>query len=129
MTPSRMFLYSRTVCNLKFVQIVNRFFRLFRSTVVAQNPPPPLRELAPAEGKTIGRPRTMLSPLEFRFLNVTRRIGNVAAWNDPAFPRLWLYNLHYFDGLMAPPSAEHIALQRALIARWIAENPPAGGAG
>lgn len=44
-------------------------------------------------------------------------------------PRLWLYNLHYFDDLNASGAENRADLHRRLIGRWIAENPPVDGAG
>ncbi len=41
--------------------------------------------------------------------------------------RLWRYNLHYFDDLTATAAEERSAWHRALIARWIEENPPGLG--
>jgi uncharacterized heparinase superfamily protein len=52
---------------------------------------------------------------QFRFLNQERRIQS---WNDPGIPKLWLYNLHYFER----PTAD-------LIRKWIAENPVGAGNG
>ena len=51
-------------------------------------------------------------------------------WQDVHGAALWRYNLHYFDDLNAPDD-DHARLpwQRALIERWIAENPPAHGVG
>lgn len=51
----------------------------------------------------------------FTFLNLT---ATPNGWNDPALDLLWRYNLHYFDFLDAIASSA-----RALIERWIAENP------
>ena len=51
----------------------------------------------------------------FRFLNEEREIRT---WNDPDIPKLWLYNLHYFEN----PTSE-------LIESWIAENPTGEGTG
>ena len=51
----------------------------------------------------------------FRFLNEER---TVRGWNDAGVPKLWLYNLHYFEC----PEAE-------LIERWIRENPVGQGNG
>jgi len=54
-------------------------------------------------------------PGRFRFLNQEH---TVASWNDSHLPKLWLYNLHYFDY----PTLE-------LMERWLAENPPGTGNG
>jgi hypothetical protein len=43
--------------------------------------------------------------------------------------KLWLYNLHYFDDLNGVAAAERTAWHRALLARWVAENPPGVGNG
>jgi uncharacterized heparinase superfamily protein len=51
------------------------------------------------------------------------------AWDDPALPKLWRYNLHYFDDLNAQDAALRNTLHVALMAQWVRENPPAGGSG
>lgn len=63
----------------------------------------------------IARPAAQTGPNRFRFLNQERAIRS---WNDAGIPKLWLYNLHYFEH-----SAEH------LIERWILENPIGAGNG
>jgi uncharacterized heparinase superfamily protein len=54
-------------------------------------------------------------PKRFRFLNQEREIET---WNAESIPKLWLYNLHYFD-----------FVDGALVRRWIAENPVGQGIG
>lgn len=71
----------------------------------------------------------MRGPARFRFLNVERQLEFPAGWTDPGAERLWLYNLHYFDDLVASGFAERAAWHQALIERWIADNPPAAGVG
>ncbi|WP_313950202.1 alginate lyase family protein [Accumulibacter sp.] len=71
----------------------------------------------------------MLAADSFRFLNVAGWVRNAADWNDPAQEKLWLYNLHYFDDLNALGAADRVGWQRALIERWVAENPPGAGNG
>jgi uncharacterized heparinase superfamily protein len=63
----------------------------------------------------IQRECSQTAPNRFRFLNQERRIES---WNDPGTPKLWLYNLHYFES----PTAD-------LIQKWIAENPVGKGNG
>ncbi|GAB4342151.1 MAG: heparinase II/III family protein [Desulfobulbaceae bacterium] len=50
-------------------------------------------------------------------------------WNDPARSRLWLYNLHYFDDLLAGDGPSRRQWHEALIQRWIEENPAGTGSG
>lgn len=71
----------------------------------------------------------MFSEDTFRFLNETKTVATAASWNDPAIPKLWLYNLHYFDDLTSADAEERKDWHRDLIERWIAENPVGKGNG
>ena len=62
------------------------------------------------------------------FLSERRNIRQATIWNDSSVSKLWLYNLHYFDDLLAS-SASRREEHRSFIDRWISENPPAGGNG
>jgi uncharacterized heparinase superfamily protein len=74
------------------------------------------------------RRQSQFGPTRFCFLN---RDGDLVdgGWDDPNADKLWLYNLHYFDDLSAAGSESRSDWHRALIARWIADNPPAEGTG
>ena len=61
-----------------------------------------------------------------RYLGQQRSLGEVG-WDAPEVPLLWRYNQHYFDDLCAQGAAERAAWHRALLTRWIAENPPGRG--
>ena len=67
--------------------------------------------------------RERLRAGEFAFLNRRENLGWPPRWNDTALPRLWIYNLHYFEFL------ESLAYEdgRALILDWIAHHPLARG--
>lgn len=81
----------------------------------------------------------------FTFLGRTVTIQSPADWTDPKHAKLWRYNAHYLDALCPTPqgsdrslwdawSAEQHGLPEqdlrpALIARWIADNPPSHGDG
>ena len=75
------------------------------------------------------RAPSMLGLNTFRFLNQTHSVPTRGSWNDIALEKLWLYNLHYFDDLNAQNASVRAGWHRALIERWIAENPPASGNG
>jgi uncharacterized heparinase superfamily protein len=70
----------------------------------------------------------MVGEDQFHFLNTT---GNLAVhgWDDSAMDRLWRYNLHYFDDLNAQDAVTRLPWHRALLSRWVRENPPAAGTG
>lgn len=71
----------------------------------------------------------MLGPERFRFLNEERQLRWPEGWNDSAAHQLWIYNLHYFEDLTAHDAAARAQWHRALIERWIRENPPFAGKG
>jgi uncharacterized heparinase superfamily protein len=55
----------------------------------------------------------------FTFLNSKHNIGRPTDWNNTNFPKLWLYNLHYFEYLWALDyiNAKHI------VSDWIENHP------
>jgi uncharacterized heparinase superfamily protein len=74
------------------------------------------------------RPRPSLSPggtgdFGFVFLGAQRTFGRGAVdWHCADVPRLWRYNLHYFDYLL--DENRSIDARDHLIDDWIARNPP-----
>lgn len=71
----------------------------------------------------------MTGPRSFRFLGVERSINSASDWNRVDWPKLWIYNLHYFDDLAADGAEHRREWQRDLLQRWIHENPPGKGGG
>lgn len=80
------------------------------------------------QGPQVHEP-SLLGPAEVCFLNLKANIQTAECWNHPAFEKLWLYNLHYFDDLNAQDSQLRTEWQLAWVQRWIAENPPVHGNG
>lgn len=121
--------YFHTLRHLRPVQIYGRlWFRLYRPRPDSR-PAPPLRVAAGSwVAPPAGEPR-LLGPVTFRFLDETRTLADPGDWNRPDWDKLWLYNLHYFDDLNAEEAGVRREWQRALIARWITDNPPGHGNG
>lgn len=71
----------------------------------------------------------MLGPCRMRFLGVEREVEKPDDWNRGDWPKLWLYNAHYFDDLAASDASRRRDWHRDLISRWVAENPPGHGNG
>lgn len=71
----------------------------------------------------------MVSSNEFRFLNQVRQLVEPTDWDRADWPRLWVYNLHYFDDLDAVGAEARTPWHASLIDRWVAENPGPGGTG
>ena len=120
--------YWHTLRWLKPVQLWGRaWFRLHRPRPDTR-PAPPLR---PARGAWLAcrRAPSMTGPARFRFLSVEHELAAPADWDRADWPRLWRYNLHYFDDLAAQDAADRVSRHCALIERWIADNPPGRGTG
>lgn len=118
----------RTVRWLRPVQIVGRaWLRLYRPRP-APAPPPDVRQVSP-HWKGCSRSPSATGPDALRLLNEEHRIAHAADWNNSAWPKLWLYNAHYFDDLVATGASARLAWHRALVARWVEENPPGHGVG
>lgn len=128
MSPPGAATYWHTLKELKPVQIYGRV--LFKATRPKADlrAAPRLRPLRTAHVAPATRIPSMLGPATFRFLNETRDLDS-CGWDDPQCLKLWRYNLHYFDDLAATHAGERRDWHRALILRWISENPPGRGSG
>lgn len=65
----------------------------------------------------------------FCFIGEVKTLSSAADWNRADWPKLWLYNLHYFDDLVAEGADSRSQWHRDLIRRWLGENPPGKGNG
>jgi len=121
--------YWHTVRHLRPVQIYGRlWFRLHRPRVDTA-PPPDLRPVRHYMPALVPRQPTLIGEDVFRFLNEEHRLADMDGWDDPTIAKLWRYNLHYFDDLMATGAEARKAWHLALLARWIEENPMGEGTG
>lgn len=110
------------------MQVTNRLKRRLLPAKVDASLPPPVE---PSIGHWVGcrRRQSLFGPDTFRFLSDTKSVSQSADWNRADWPRLWIYNAHYFDDCVADDAAARTQWHRALIKRWVTENPPAAGAG
>ncbi|KQW81720.1 hypothetical protein ASC89_05750 [Devosia sp. Root413D1] len=118
-----------TVRRLRPVQVYGRAWRQLKRGRIDTRPSPPVRTVIGPWAAPAPRERSLHTAWRTRFLNHDGEIAQASQWEDPSQTRLWLYNLHYFDDLASASDEQHRALQRKLISRWIAENPPANGTG
>lgn len=118
-----------TVRYLRPVQLFGRVSKALRRLRPRTGPAPGLRTQASVWSLPPWRPPSMIDETRFRFLNIEHEISAPADWNNPDWPLLWLYNLHYFDDLDAVGAEGRQVWHEALIARWIAENPAPTGPG
>lgn len=120
----RLFLYLRTASHLKLTQVA---FQVLRRLFPARLP-----QLG--NGTILFRKRIRLlcgsisvrssgSDADFRFLNTTKTFsGGDIDWKSAEMPKLWRYNLHYFDYLRNDNRS--LESKGHLITHWIAHNPP-----
>ena len=116
----------RTVRHLKPIQIVGRAHFLWHRPQVDLRPAPPLR---PATGTWVtpaAREPSLIEPRRLRFLSAEKSLDE-CGWDQPEVERLWRYNLHYFDDLNARGAEQRRGWQRALLGRWLVDNPPPDG--
>ncbi len=120
----------RTVRHLRREQLIGRlWFRLHRPRPDTR-PAPPLRARPGRWAEPAHREPAVLDDGRMSFLGEAHALPpGPDAWDDPRLERLWRYNLHYFDDLNALDAGARRAAHAALVARWIAENPPGHGTG
>lgn len=122
-------LFIHTLRYLKPVQIYGRlWFRLYRPRFVSQSILP-ARELQKEWAEACEKGLSYLGANTFRFLNKTRECQFPKDWNNPEWDKLWLYNLHYFDGLHAIGAKDRTEQHAGLIENWIRENSHGNGNG
>jgi len=121
--------YWHTVRYLRPIQIAARLRLRIGKSRPDLRPAPGLRRPVKAWSSPRWRAPVLQSATTAVFLNQSRDIAAPAAWNDPDYERLWLYNLHYFDDLHARDAQTRRPWHRHLIDRWLRENPPGVGPG
>ena len=124
MMTNTLSLYYHTLRHLRPAQIVGRALRQLPRRGVRPAPAPPLRQPVAGFVQPARRRASLAGPASLCFLNETRHLETAADWDNPGWDKLWRYNLHYFDDLNAGGAAERRDWQRALLKRWLEENPP-----
>ncbi len=124
---AKIILYINTIRYLKAEQLINRVLRNL-SPPKANFSPAPNHNTAPGDAFIfIEKQKSLLDENQFSFLNVEGQLTFSTGWNDPSYPKLWLYNLHYFEGLLNKDTAQE--LKNNFVNLWIRENPPGVGNG
>ena len=129
-SAKKALLYWNTLRYLKPIQIYRRFwFRYYQPSLNGDLPQIHLSKPKGIWQKPVDHGQSLIDKNTFCFLNQTQEIIGGNGWNDPKMPKLWLYNLHYFDDLNAQKASDRLEWHRQLISRWVAENPPTQGNG
>jgi len=122
-------LYWNTLRYLRPVQITGRLRRALYKPRIRHDVSGQQRTVVGKWQQTAQRECRMLSEQEFQFLSETHSVISASDWNHQHREKLWLYNLHYFDDLVAMDARLRTGWHRELIQRWIEENPAARGNG
>ena len=115
-------LYFRTIRHIKISQLANYANKLiFKTKLRSINDcqitscnKSNIKQSFPSKGKSI------LGDNEFVFLNKKLSLNFPKDWRNPDIPLLWLYNLHYFDGLLNHSTPSYLKVH--LINCWIEDN-------
>ncbi|HFQ4975266.1 TPA: heparinase II/III family protein [Vibrio vulnificus] len=73
--------------------------------------------------------QSLFSSSSVKFLNQAGSVNSPSDWNCISKPKLWLYNLHYFDDLSSKDASQRCSLHHEFIQKWIEHNPPCNGNG
>lgn len=119
--------YWHTLRHLRPVQVYRRAWFRWTRPSPELGPPPALRPREAWTRAASGR-ASLVGPATFRFMGEARTLA-ADGWNPAGAEALWLYNLHYFADLHSAGAQDRRAWHRALMTRWVAENPPGTGVG
>ena len=121
-----MFQLFHTARYLKPVQVTNRFLRRYARVR-------PYKGRAPgiSKAKQLWETQAPVAPslVVDGLANFLNESGPLFDWENPNKNKLWLYNLHYFDDLVAAGAAHRAGVHREFIERWLQDNPPMAGTG
>lgn len=121
--------YFHTVRYLRPIQVAGRIWFKVHKPAPDLSAAPPLRAPRGRWRSPACHPARQLGARRFRFLNREGELRAPHDWNDPTVPKLWLYNLHYFDDLNATQHEARHEWHDKLIESWIDDNAPATGTG
>lgn len=115
-----------TVKYLKPGQVTNRLVRRMRKPRPYRGAPlTPVKPKSPWVVHAAVKPSFVVDGLA-HFLNES---GPLLEWENPHKTKLWLYNLHYFDDLLAEGASYRTELHTVVVAHWLEGNPPLTGTG
>ena len=113
-------LYFHTIRHLRPKQVSSRLLRKLNGRVPVKSAPHSLA-LRPLSIVTPWLTKPSQRQGRFTFINLTKEFsGGRIDWRSPEMPKLWRYNLHYFDYLLDAGRA--IQDRCSLIDDWIANN-------
>lgn len=122
-------MYLQTLRHLRREQVYGMLLSIYPRAVSRQGLCTSLRTPTGKWISPVEPPPIQTGPASFRLAAGEHDINDSDGWSDPEASKLWLYNLHYFDDLIAEGSDERRNWHVELVHRWIHENPPGEGVG
>ena len=119
-----LFRLIRTIRYLRPVQVANRISRRLRRPGTARAEPLTCRGPVASWIEAAPRKPVLLGPDRIDLIGISADISSPEIWRDSRKPKLWLYQLHYFDDMNGVGREHRTTWQRALMDRWMQENPP-----
>ena len=121
---NHLLLYVRTLSSLKALQVVYFFLRRF---LPARSFSPHKSKSRPRDGIRLASGYLCVTPSvgehTFCFLNQTKVFLNGRVnWSCQEMPKLWRYNLHYFDYLN--DRSRSVEEKKQLVADWVVHSYP-----
>tara|TARA_Y100000588_G_C14244734_1_gene920940 strand:+ start:573 stop:2273 length:1701 start_codon:yes stop_codon:yes gene_type:complete len=120
---------AETVRYLKFQQIAYRLYYKIRRKALSRQHRVHFRSFHEPWNKNFDIAPQTYENQTFYFLNQQYSFTDNLTWDDKTKPKLWLYNLHYFDYLNQSTSLGSNEDLQLLISNWIVENPVGYGNG
>ena len=128
MTLSSLCRLWRTIRYLRPDQIIYRFvFHLARPKPDSR-PPPFVRVPDGDWVPGVAHYETLIGPSKFNIFGINHDV-NSEGWNPNQLPKLFCYNLHYFNDLNVGHNSTLHTWHSDLISHWIRENPAPHGNG
>ena len=125
-----IYLYFNTICHLKLKQIFFRIWYYLIKPSVNKSFKPNLRVRKDHFILPIQKKISLINEDTFKFLNSSHSLSEFG-WNGDTnvISKLWRYNQHYFDDLVAVRSYQRKAWHDKLLKRWVNENMIGEGVG
>ena len=125
---SKPYLFYNTLRHLKPSQI---YWRVWYRLVHPQIDPISRIDLRKTSSKLIEVIQGSQSLIDFDTFVFLNEVGSLSevGWDNLSREKLWRYNQHYFDDLNSMNASDRFHWHKALIMRWVDENPLGKGTG
>ncbi len=125
----KLSLFFHTIKHLKWQQIFHRILRIFPKKIALEKYEEGIHKRSPSWLYIELYPEKIDTGLNANFLNSSKKLKLPSDWNNSTFDKLWLYNLHYFEDLIAVNSNQKHDFHNELLKSWVKNNEIGYGIG